>query len=573
MPTTQAQPDPQIHDVIIIGAGPCGLALAARLSEETPSAIFTDEEHQRYHWIKKHSGRMNLVQARGHKINGVRASKWDVEHGCPCQDQKRNNNRQTHRRASTESTSSTSSDSTPSLSSSTSSISSSSGLSSSSSSSLSTLVLDGSGDKWMQRWDNAFRTLEIKQLRSPMFFHVDPGDRDGMLAYTREMGRDADLWEISGTIGSEIDERDRKDYFSPSTDLFSDYCSSIIQRYALDEPGQILQREATGLSYDYLSDSSDEKVFTIDTSSGEKFYSRTVVLAIGPGGAGVSKVYPWKPSTEEEGASGCCHSMEIKTFPSTNVQGKIQRRQETNVVVVGGGLSSAQLVDMAIRKGVTKVWFLMRSGLKVKHFDISLPWMGKYKNWEKAAFWSADTDEERLEMLQTARNGGSITPRYTKIIKQHAAQDRASIHPYTQIKSHEYNPNTQTWSLTTDPPIPGLPAIDYIYFATGARADVREMPLLRQMHEQYPVEVKGGFPCLTNDLSWRNDVPLFVTGRMAALRLGPGAPNLEGARVGAERVAWGIEEVLQKGREVGGQCEGFCGLGNRYASLLGEGDD
>lgn len=29
----------------------------------------------------------------------------------------------------------------------------------------------------------------------------------------------------------------------------------------------------------------------------------------------------------------------------------------------------------------------------VKHFDISLAWMGKYKNWEKAAFWSADTDE------------------------------------------------------------------------------------------------------------------------------------------------------------------------------------
>lgn len=32
----------------------------------------------------------------------------------------------------------------------------------------------------------------------------------------------------------------------------------------------------------------------------------------------------------------------------------------------------------------------------VKHFDISLPWMGKYKNWEKAAFWSADTDEGKF---------------------------------------------------------------------------------------------------------------------------------------------------------------------------------
>ncbi|KAJ5130437.1 uncharacterized protein N7515_006476 [Penicillium bovifimosum] len=398
MSSPEPPPD-SIHDVIIIGAGPCGLAVAARLSEETPSAVFTDEEHQRYHWIKKHSGRMNLVQARHSKINGVRAAKWDSEHGCPCHQKK-------DRRASTDSSSSV-----PSLS------SASSTSSIRTSSSLSTLVLDGSGNKWMQRWDNAFRTLEIKQLRSPMFFHVDPGDRDGMLAYTNETGRDEDLWEISGcvgkemskhkkkkrrqmgkvqTIGSEIDERDRKDYFSPSTELFSDYCSSIIQRYALDEPGQILKREATHLSYDYLSASSDSKVFTIVTSSGEKFYSRAVVLAVGPGGAGVSKIYPWRPSSEQEGAAGCCHSMEIKIFPSPNVQSKIQRRQETNVVVVGGGLSSAQIVDMAVRKGVTKVWFLMRSGLKVKHFDISLPWMGKYKNWEKAAFWSADTDEGKF---------------------------------------------------------------------------------------------------------------------------------------------------------------------------------
>jgi cation diffusion facilitator CzcD-associated flavoprotein CzcO len=169
---------------------------------------------------------------------------------------------------------------------------------------------------------------------------------------------------IHRTLGGEIDERDRKDYFSPSTDLFTDYCASIIDRYGLDEPGQILQREATDLSYGYLSDNSQSKMFTITTSTGEKFYSRAVVLAIGPGGAGVSKIYPWKPSTEQEGAAACCHSMEIKQFPSSNVRSKIQRRQETNVVVVGGGLSSAQIVDMAVRKGVTKVWFLMRSGLK-----------------------------------------------------------------------------------------------------------------------------------------------------------------------------------------------------------------
>lgn len=85
---------------------------------------------------------------------------------------------------------------------------------------------------------------------------------------------------------------------------------------------------------------------------------------MGAGGAGIQKIFPWKPSNEAEGADACCHSMEIKTFPSPNVRTKIQQRRETNVVVVGGGLSSAQIVDMAVRKGVTKLWFLMRSEYK-----------------------------------------------------------------------------------------------------------------------------------------------------------------------------------------------------------------
>jgi ribulose 1,5-bisphosphate synthetase/thiazole synthase len=47
-----AAPSPNHHfinDVLIVGAGPCGLAVAARMREATPSALFTDVEHQRYH--------------------------------------------------------------------------------------------------------------------------------------------------------------------------------------------------------------------------------------------------------------------------------------------------------------------------------------------------------------------------------------------------------------------------------------------------------------------------------------------------------------------------------------------
>ena len=177
-----------------------------------------------------------------------------------------------------------------------------------------------------------------------------------------------------------------------------------------------------------------------------------------------------------------------------------------------------------------------------------------------------------------ARNGGSITPTYNGILKQHAQNDRVSIHRYTVITQHKYCPISQTWELVTCPPIAGLPRMDYIYFATGTCSDVNEMPLLKKIRQKYPIETRGGLPCLTDDLMWREDVPLFLTGRLAMLRLGPGAPNLEGARLGAERIAWALDDVLGGLRKDGDRQndvqlskECFCGLGNRYAELEEEG--
>ena len=65
METLNESDDP-VHNVIIISAGPCGLSVAARLCEHTPSAIFTDEEHQCYPRIKKYNGRMSIK----HKKDG-----------------------------------------------------------------------------------------------------------------------------------------------------------------------------------------------------------------------------------------------------------------------------------------------------------------------------------------------------------------------------------------------------------------------------------------------------------------------------------------------------------------------
>ncbi len=144
-----------IHDVIIIGAGPCGLAVAARLREQTPSALFTDAEHQRYHWIKKHNGKMSVKNDRSGSVTPARSV-------------------------------------------------------SQSSKALSVVVLDASGSSWMSRWNRLFKVYGITHLRSPMFFHIDPSDRDSLLAMSCQEGMENELEELQGCVGKELSKHRKK---------------------------------------------------------------------------------------------------------------------------------------------------------------------------------------------------------------------------------------------------------------------------------------------------------------------------------------------------------------------------
>ena len=79
---------------------------------------------------------------------------------------------------------------------------------------------------------------------------------------------------------------------------------------------------------------------------------------------------------------------------------------------------------------------------------------------------------------------------------------------------------------------------------------------------------------MTQDLAWAKDVPLFVAGRLAGLRIGPDCGNLEGARVGAERISWAVEDILERQQDRDSEAEGsyhrLCqrvGSVNMYESL------
>ncbi|XP_047219900.1 uncharacterized protein zgc:113276 [Girardinichthys multiradiatus] len=480
---------------------------------------------------------------------------------------------------------------------------------------LSVLVVDTYGE-WVALWESQFTALNIPHLRSHTLVHTDALNKNALQEFVLKYNRLAELHSLPDHVhivdenaffnDMRLGKKERRrlnitsalkkslSFSLPGTKLSVDFFKEQVRKYKLDKilvkgtveriipvtgdtKGIEEEQEAQTMAVsetEKVKDEAKQKVqhFCVELQDGNILKARQVVLATGPTRAQMSNIPEWVKSIGESYPEGRLqHTVHLmhklpnskQRLRQTDCQGQKETSQVCEagqrVMVVGGGLTSAHVVSIALQQGAGHVTWVMRKHLQLKQFDVgdmeSL--VGRYSHVEHGIkmdgqaylrqFYNEHSLHKRLAMIRQARKGGAITPEAYIYLRPFIQSGQVQLKTFCQVNEASWCYRSQTWnlSLSTGDHWTG----DMIWLATGCKLDVKQDPLLAEVMKNFPIQVVDGWPCILESLQWTEGCPLYLMGQYSALQVGPHAVNLAGGQAAGMRIAKDVIHHHMQDRE------------------------
>lgn len=424
-------------------------------------------------------------------------------------------------------------------------------------------VIDKFGD-WLHAWNSNFDAYEIQHLRSAADVHPGPHDMRELLAFAHKTHRNLNDYDLvymnhmqrkTSSFKSQANDPTvyRGPYVMPSTKLFKDYNNLLIRAYGLEDVVQknvvtsveILssgQRDGIETEQGKAAESSSN-LYRLELDDGSHIDSKRIVCALGPNLR--RDRMDWAPPPRTYPSDRLVHAFEMADWLKTVKDDPIGWSRYKRIVIVGGGITAAHVMRVALKHNVSDIHFLVRSEIRTRQFDIAESWMGPSRGDKLDSFFNLPMNQ-RAQSIAAARSGGSMPPEYVATVKQAQEDGFVTLHESTDISAISWihtGSNDGHWEVSVDAPGPPMEC-DVILAAVGADLDIEQHAILRDMLRQKPIDMYNGFPALTSSLAWSSTDEFYMMGALAALQLGPDALNLAGARHGACRLAVTLRKEL-----------------------------
>lgn len=431
------------------------------------------------------------------------------------------------------------------------------------------------GAGFLSEWHARFDALGIQHLRSPALAHPKALEPHALVNFAMREGRTSEIVHAPPDgVGRRLPATDGMDSQHPlmlglpSTALFKDFCSDV----ALQLPHRWLRGTAISVHKDERGTGRLCVQYAAAARRGtaahgaahglETVTAGAVILATGPRGQ-PNIPEPFRPLVGSGRMTHTEHLWSARALGDLLARASPSPTACPRVLVVGGGLTAAQVALAAVARG-SRVVLRSRRPLQTRAFDIAAEWLDqRHANRLRFDFFSASVGA-RKRLVKQAVTGGSVPEAYMRELRR-VASTTDLLEVQTDAGMHHCTVGLDGGKVHA------RGEFDLVILATGVTTAPLHCPFYQQVQTAFGARTVDGFPCVDDALRWVPDEELFVMGANALLQLGPGALNLMGAMRGAQIVAAELHHLMWN-TDRGCRALKAAFAANKYSALLDDAD-